>query len=548
MPSDIDDAGEQRLHPVSILFSFAGSLKKFALPGLLLLITGGGSMGGPDGRFGRLPPNIELWLMVLLIPAALIAVFQYLAFRLRYAGDELVIRSGFIFRNVRHVPYTRIQNLDAVQNIFHRLLGVTDVRVETGGGKEPEATISVLPMAAFHEMRRRVFERRVSAGLEGAVRLEPPFDFAQGGVGVSRTPDATGVAPNATAGAPARTLLHLDLRDLLLFGFLENRGLVVIGAVYGVLWEIGFLDGFWGGLFDEESYGRGIVRDVLTTLGNRRLLSLAQAGVLVSGVIGLLLFVRAVSMGWAVVRLFGFRLLRIGEDLRTDYGLLTKVSATIPLRRIQTITIREGPLFRLLKRVSVRVETAGGGGASQNSAAASGREWLAPLLRTAALPALVNEVLPELHLAGLQWQPATARAFRRAVKPRLAAAVGLSIGAAFVLRWWAAPLATCLIAWSVLAAWQYVRHLGWAETTEVIAFRSGWLWRSVTVARVAKIQSVALIETPFDRRAAMARVRVDTAGASERSHRVEIPYLPRDLAASLQLRLAAAAAATEFRW
>jgi membrane protein YdbS with pleckstrin-like domain len=70
----------------------------------------------------------------------------------------------------------------------------------------------------------------------------------------------------------------------------------------------------------------------------------------------------------------------------------------------------------------------------------------------------------------------------------------------------------------------------------------------VTLARVAKIQAVARFETPFDRRAGMARVRVDTAGASERSHRVDMRYLARDIAVDLQRRLAAGAAATVLRW
>jgi membrane protein YdbS with pleckstrin-like domain len=57
-----------------------------------------------------------------------------------------------------------------------------------------------------------------------------------------------------------------------------------------------------------------------------------------------------------------------------------------------------------------------------------------------------------------------------------------------------------------------------------------------------------LRESPFDRRAAMASVRVDTAGANERSHRIDIPYLPRERAADLQLRLAAQAADSAFHW
>jgi len=41
---------------------------------------------------------------------------------------------------------------------------------------------------------------------------------------------------------------------------------------------------------------------------------------------------------------------------------------------------------------------------------------------------------------------------------------------------------------------------------------------------------------------------VDTAGASERSHRVAIPYLARDTAKALHERLSAQAAQTAFRW
>jgi membrane protein YdbS with pleckstrin-like domain len=70
----------------------------------------------------------------------------------------------------------------------------------------------------------------------------------------------------------------------------------------------------------------------------------------------------------------------------------------------------------------------------------------------------------------------------------------------------------------------------------------------MTMARVSRVQAVTLVESPFDRRASMARVRVDTAGANERSHRIDIPYLARDHAAALQLRLAAQAADQPFHW
>jgi putative membrane protein len=498
---------EERLHPLSILFSFGRSLKAFAVPGVVGLVIAA----------RRPEPNMDAWMMLLLIPSAVVAVVRYLSFRLHYEGSELVIRSGIIFRNERHIPYARIQNLDAVQNVFHRLLRVIEVRVETGAGSEPEATISVLPASALDEMRRRVF----------------PHQF---------------VAEESPREAP-QVLLAMPLSELLLHGFLVNRGMVVIGALYGLLWEIGLLGRFSDPVLGDEDARNGAVRELMETVASGRTLTLTEIGLAAGGVLLFLIIVRLLSMVWAVIKLYGFQLTRVGEDLRIDFGLLTRVTATIPVRRIQSMTIREGPLYRLARRVSVRVETAGGGTGQQHAATA--REWLAPLLRPGQLAALVAEVMREDIGDGgrqLPWQPVHPRAFRRAVKVRLSAALFLCVPAALVLGWWAVVFGAIVIPGSVYAARRYVDHLQWAATDTMVAFKSGWLWRSFTLVRVSRAQTVTLVESPFDRRTAMARVRVDTAGADERSHRIDIPYLDKARAAALQQRLAAVAADSAFQW
>lgn len=96
-----------------------------------------------------------------------------MSYRYRYDPHEIVIRSGLVFRKERHIPYARIQNIDAVQHVLHRLLNVVEVRVETGGGQTAEATMSVLPMAAFHEMRTRVFAERDVQRSPRRSRLRP---------------------------------------------------------------------------------------------------------------------------------------------------------------------------------------------------------------------------------------------------------------------------------------------------------------------------------------------------------------------------------------
>lgn len=472
--------------------------------------------------------NWQFWLLLFLIPATIVAITNYFSFRVRYEGTELVIKSGIFFRNERHVPYTRIQNLDAVRNVVHRLLGVTEVRVETGGGEAPEATIRVLHESVFEEMRRRIFAGRAAA----------------------HGTDESGVEASAAEETPTlqpRTLLHLPLSELFLHGVLENRGMLIIAAGYGLLWEAGVFRAVWDRVAN-GGYGPGLVRDTFRRIAAGEPLPFGQIAVLLVGIVGLLVLVRVLSMIWSGLRLYEFRLSRIGEDLRTEYGLLTRVTATVPLRRVQTVTIRETPLQRLVNRQSVRVETAGGQEKSEDGPKRP-REWLAPIVRGSAVPALVREVLPGFELEALDWRPLHARAFRRAVKPALFFGAIVTLPILFTMGWRAVLLVLPFtLAWMTLVAWQQIQRTLWAVTEDAVAFRSGWLWRTVTIAPVVKIQTVDCIESPFDRRWSMARVRVDTAGASERSHGVAIPYLSRATARELYHWLSAQAAHTTFRW
>jgi putative membrane protein len=553
MPSD------HRLHPSSILFALAGSLRAFLFPAVVLILTSGRSSPqpsdpgwGPTRWMNRWMPgdfeiaNWQFWILLFLIPTTIAALVRYFTFRVRYEGTELVISSGILFRNERHVPYARIQNLDAVRNLAHRLFGVAEVRVETGGGKAPEATISVLHETVFEEMRRRIF-----AGRDQVIAEDPQASTAS-----QATPESeTGLGRRSAPAEVSRTLLYLPLRELLLNGLLENRGMVLVAAAYGVLWEAGLFRSVWEQL-TSGAYAPGFLRDTIVTVAAGRLPSAGRIAILLVGVVALLLLVRLLSMAWSFLRLYEFRLTRVGDDLRTEYGLLTRVTTTVPLKRVQSLTVRESPLQRLVTRMSVRVETAGGHGAKHKKQSKDAREWLAPIIRRSAVPALVREVLPGFDLDSVAWQPLHPRAFRRAIKPALLLALIVAAPFVFWFGWIGLFILGITVPSLVTMAWSHVYRTHWAlrqgsgqaADEDALVFRSGWMWRQITVVPAAKIQVVATIESPFDRRAAMAGVRVDTAGSMSPVHRISIPYLARETAAMLYERLAAQTAQTAFRW
>ena len=157
-------------------------------------------------------------------------------------------------------------------------------------------------------------------------------------------------------------------------------------------------------------------------------------------------------------------------------------------------------------------------------------------------------MLPDVDVASVKWCPVDPGGFRRALRSSFVLAVLVTTPFVVMLQWWTLAWLGVLLAWAWVHARLYVNHLGWAIDDQAVLFRSGWLWRELTVARFNKIQAVTLGETPFDRRAGMASVRVDTAGAGDVSHRVDIPYLARRIADDVYRRLAGEAARTAFKW
>ena len=508
MPSEPGSgaAPVRRLHPASLIFSLGSAARKLLLPGLLVLFA---ARGG----------NTEFWLMIVFFPAAVAALIKYVSFRYRLGAEEMVIREGIVTRNERHIPYARIQNINLIQNPLHRWLGVAEVRLQTAGGEKPEAVMRVISLREIERLRRQVREAR---GETSAI--------AQ--VGEAGMP----------VGAPAETasrLLQLSPRELVLFGLISNRGMAVVVAAMGVAWQFD--------LFDANEAAQGLSRYKVylpDSLATPRLLTtivLAVAGLIVA-----LVALRALSVTWALVKFHGFVLARRGGDLLAQYGLFTRISATIPLHRIQLLSTRSTPLHRWCDRSAVQAETAGGGAQSDESV--THRLWLAPLIRGDRAADLLAELLPDVEWGNLPWQALPHRAGRRVLRRSLALLIVVLAIAVVAFGPLALLLALPGVPWVWLHARLYLRHTAYAVTPTAVLYRSGWWLRQMSVVRFSKIQTVALQESPFDRRNGMASLKVDTAGAGRVGHRIDIDFLELAAARVMAGWLNDEASRTRFRW
>ncbi len=482
-----------------------GSLRAFVLPAIFLLFAS--SRGTWD--------ILALWLS---IPISFFAIFRYFTTWYSFADDDLIVRTGLWSRNERHIPYARIHNIEVVQGPLHRVLHVAEVRVETAGGSEQEARLRVLSLEAAREMQQWVFERNSRGAIARPAAPSPGVDDAD--------------------DAGSRVLVKLGLSDLVAFGLAHNRGGIVIGTAIGALWEMNV---FNTGITTPTAATRRIV-NALWAEG--RLLSdpgAVQFGIAAGVFLGSFIALRVLSIGWAIVTLYRFTLTVAGDELRTSCGLFTRVNGTIPLNRIQLLTVKQAPLQRLLGRVEVRVETAGG-----EKGASVSRQWLAPALRRERVDGLLAIAMPGAPTASLAWHPVDPRAQQRLWRKSLRIGFGLLLPIALVLPGIALALLPLLIVGTWFAARKRTRGLGYALAADRVATRAGWLWQHLCMARFAKVQAIRSNQSPFDRRWRMASVAADTAGGGRQ--RIGVRYLGAEEARVVFRTLARQTGQAAFRW
>ncbi|HEX7030205.1 MAG TPA: PH domain-containing protein [Gammaproteobacteria bacterium] len=496
MPSE-NAAGfvpDRRLHRLSWLFVAIGYLKQF-----LFAIAGVVFLGAQN--------DYALWALLGVIPLLASAAWQQWIYRYGFGPRGLVIHEGLFFRNVRNIDYQRVENIDTERHVLHRLFGVAEVRIETSSGGSSEAVIRVLSLQAVREMRDRIFAEQ------------------QGG---------EPVVPAESAPEPAAETVLLRLRagELVRYGLIDNRGMIIVAAIIGLFAEVGRQEAI-------ERYVQPVI-DRFPLADFAAVGATIQVLLVVSAIAGLVAGTRILSVLLALVTLHDFRLSQSNDDLRVRYGLLTRISLTLRRPRIQAVHQTESLLHRLFRRVSLRVDLAGG--ATLNDQQHNGQPsrerklWLAPVCTKDKAAELVRSALPQVSLEGLDWQRLSPRARWRLF--RLLAALWLLLAAPpafWLLGVFALAVVLPVLPLLWLYAHLYVKCTGWALHDDFLVLRRGWLTRRQSVVPRNRIQSVRVTESPFDRRYRMAGLDVDTAGAS--TARMRIPFLDHDTARSLAAAL-----------
>lgn len=496
------DAGERRLHPMSWLFVLLQQLKQFVVPLIALVF------------FGRGDRN-ELWPLVGVGVLVLVSVWRYFTYRYAVQDDRIVVRSGLLERSARIIPFARIHNVALQQSVLHRVFRVAEVKLESAGGKKPEAEMRVL-------------------SLDDALALEALVRRQGQAVPSAAAPGAEPVAQES------QRLLHLPPGEVLRLGLISNRGLVVVAAGFAGLMQVGPRDA--GPQFMEHLLGA--VTERVAGYGGAHGFDTSDYALAALVLLGLAAAaLRLFSVVLALLQYGGFELSEQGRRLTVERGLAARWRTSVPRRRIQAWTLREGVLHRAFKRRTLQVDIATGADPSSGQRPV---HELAPVATPAACDALVEHLLPRAGWSTLEWTPFPRNAWWRLVLPDVAFATIASV--VLVLRFGPPGLLALLwLPWAAFLARRRIAAAAHARNDALVAVRDGWWSRRWRFAEIAKVHVLALQRSPLDRRCGTASLLLDTAGGGMGSPPLRIPFLPLARAQALHAQLAAEVARRPLR-
>lgn len=472
----------RRVSSLSIVAQGIRALGNAIIPAAVVLY-------GALSRSDKLAAISQYVLPILVVIILFNIIPSWLAWRrLRYriGTSDVRLEQGILSRSARSVPYDRIQDVSLEQKLIPRLLGLVEVKFETGAGGADELQLAYVSEKEGERLREVVRE------------LVEEADGLSVSAGAAESDSGEAEDGQAVAG-DGRLLFAMPPKRLLIYG-LFSFSLLIFAVVLGAAQQFEFLlpwdlADLIDRIFDDQRVRQaGDAFTGMSVAAKIMALLYALATIIVVGVLS--------GIAKTFVRDWDFRLERTAKGFRRRRGLLTKTDVVMPVHRVQAVVLSTGIIRRRfgwhgLSFISL----------AQDSGQAN--HDVAPFAR-------MEEIVPIVVEAGFvppggaeQWRrPSSAYYFDRGLIQSLfvlligiagLTVAGVSAGRIVPGLFVIAAGIAALIALIVLRQyyhWRYDRH---ALDTAQILSRRGWLAPKTKIANRMKLHSVEIAQGPLGR-------------------------------------------------
>lgn len=380
----------------------------------------------------------------IVLAAACIVVYQVVSYKYLYftlGSDEFSLYRGIISKKRVHVPYRRIQSVDQRASLLQRLFGVCTVLVDTAGGSANKAvTIPYLTKQQAEWLRAELFARKRGALAGASGQMAFGQAAAPGSLVAARPRAAEGNVLDAGAavwsefggvfgGAELDTgyvsyEYGLSNKELLLAGLSGNTSFFI--AIAGVIGAVSQIVPVLFGMFPRA--GEDMVESVAAQMAGGFAGSFIAMVAL--AVLAAALVLWLVSALGTCISYGGFKARRRGSRIEVERGLLQHVFQGVDVERVQSVTIEQTLIRRLMgycRIVVGKIDAASDGDEAAQSPVSQG-VVVHPFVKMSRVPEILAGLVPEYADVPRQAIPVAPVALRRALLRRC-----LWMGAGFYL-------------------------------------------------------------------------------------------------------------------
>jgi putative membrane protein len=458
----------RKLHPLGLLVGFIAGLPQLIFP--VLAISFGTRNAGGERTF------IYVVAGALLI-SLLFRWLSWLRYRFHVGDDDIRIESGLFQRTARSIPYDRIHDVSIERKPLARLLGLSQVTFDTGGGKgDDDASLRYVSEAEAIALRDKVRGRKLEAA-----------------------DNNSDIASDIAKQVSIDPVFAMDRHRVLIMG-MYAFSLIVVAVLGGLAQQLDFLlrFDFWDlNAWIDIAEDRGISIESFDRYSQTVGAIIALAGLLVLGI--------ASGLIVTVLREYGFRLNRTSTGFRRQRGLLTQTDAVMSVGRIQAAIISTGPVRKRSGWYALNFVSLAQDSKENRNFAAAPFATMAEIERILAQTGIKAPDDQTHFVRGPIGPWVDVWVFAVVCVAVLILALKLTIG---IFAYGLGVIPAVLI---VLFTVQW-RHQLHAINREQLFARHGWWREKMNIACQVNVQSVSISQGPLSRRRGLARLDFGIAG------------------------------------
>ena len=312
--------------------------------------------------------NSSLWIVgiafgLIAVGYLLVMIAGYISWRYtRFIIDDEQIRIEFTFISHRsdRIAFSKIQSVDVVQPLLARLLGLAALKIDVGASSNSDKKIEYLKRDRAYHLRNYLMAR---AKGEKITVLES----ADRQIGTA----LVDLAPSD------RIITRVPLERAIGACFLSGGFIVLVVILIAIM----------GFAFYSGSIAAGM-------------------GFIGTSIIFIFSAIHAIFS--QVKKTYNFTLSHEGQGaIRLSAGLTTLASQSVPIKRIQGISIQSPLIWRVLKWRRVKIEVLGDAMSSSDSHLSS---TLIPIATDEQVRSVIKAIWPHIDLDAIAMHPIPARA------------------------------------------------------------------------------------------------------------------------------------------